>query len=138
MELKLNEKRKKRMIKGKIWLNTFPADTPLKKIYKLYRKKYNLPPDVAVLELIHMGYPFTEEYYLNIHKSYVAMIEAKKRIIVERKKQMEDDEDSDETFYYIAGYTAGGFPYGITWEEYYKSQDVQKENEVIDDDDDVW
>ena len=24
---------------------------------------------------------------------------------------------SDETFAFIAGYTAGGFPYGITWEE---------------------
>lgn len=26
-------------------------------------------------------------------------------------------EDQDETFYYIAGYTSGGAPYGITWEE---------------------
>ena len=23
----------------------------------------------------------------------------------------------DETFFYIAGYTSGGAPYGITWEE---------------------
>jgi hypothetical protein len=25
--------------------------------------------------------------------------------------------DSDETFAYIAGYTSGGAPYGVTWEE---------------------
>jgi len=25
--------------------------------------------------------------------------------------------ESDEYFAYIAGYTDGGFPYGITWEE---------------------
>lgn len=25
--------------------------------------------------------------------------------------------DSDETFYFIAGYTSGGAPYGITWDE---------------------
>lgn len=25
--------------------------------------------------------------------------------------------DSDETFYYIAGYTDGGAPFGVTWEE---------------------
>ena len=25
--------------------------------------------------------------------------------------------DSDENFYYIAGYTSGGAPYGITWEQ---------------------
>ena len=27
------------------------------------------------------------------------------------------ESDSDECFAYIAGYTEGGFPYGITWEE---------------------
>jgi len=27
------------------------------------------------------------------------------------------DEDSDEYFYYIAGYTSNGVPFGITWEE---------------------
>lgn len=25
--------------------------------------------------------------------------------------------DKDDTFYYIAGYTSGGAPYGVTWEE---------------------
>ena len=25
--------------------------------------------------------------------------------------------DQDDTFYYIAGYTSGGAPYGVTWEE---------------------
>lgn len=36
------------------------------------------------------------------------------------KKQQEYEDNlfgSDETFAFIAGYTAGGFPYGITWEE---------------------
>lgn len=28
--------------------------------------------------------------------------------------------EQDEIFYFIAGYTEGGFPYGITWEEYYR------------------
>lgn len=27
-------------------------------------------------------------------------------------------EESDETFAYIAGYTSGGVPYGVTWEEW--------------------
>lgn len=26
--------------------------------------------------------------------------------------------DSDDTFYYIAGYTSGGAPYGVTSEEF--------------------
>lgn len=40
-----------------------------------------------------------------------------------RRKQKKQEVDvldipeQDETFYYIAGYTSGGMPYGITWEE---------------------
>ena len=48
--------------------------------------------------------------------------------ILARKKRREEkisgelypsifSEDSDETFSFIAGYTSGGCPYGITWEE---------------------
>lgn len=28
-----------------------------------------------------------------------------------------DNQESDEYFYYIAGYTSNGVPFGITWEE---------------------
>ena len=39
-----------------------------------------------------------------------------------KRKKINQDVDepvfeSDEYFAYIAGYTDGGFPYGITWEE---------------------
>lgn len=34
----------------------------------------------------------------------------------------EDWPDQDEHFYFIAGYTEGGFPYGITWEEHEREQ----------------
>lgn len=38
-----------------------------------------------------------------------------------RKKKKEVFEDnlfeSDDTFAFIAGYTSGGAPYGVTWEE---------------------
>ncbi|WP_298273485.1 hypothetical protein [Geobacter sp.] len=44
-----------------------------------------------------------------------------------RRRKTWDEEllclpDSDEQFAYIAGYTEGGFPYGITWEEHWASQ----------------
>lgn len=45
-----------------------------------------------------------------------------------RKKRTESNSESaemleqDENFYFIAGYTDGGFPYGITWEEYEAEQ----------------
>jgi hypothetical protein len=28
------------------------------------------------------------------------------------------DEDTNENFAFIAGYTAGGYPYGVPWEEW--------------------
>jgi ribosomal protein S18 acetylase RimI-like enzyme len=37
---------------------------------------------------------------------------------IKRHKQNKDfEEDSDDTFHFIAGYTDGGAPFGITWEE---------------------
>lgn len=35
--------------------------------------------------------------------------------------------DSDEHFAYIAGYTEGGFPYGITWDEMRGMEKAEKE-----------
>lgn len=40
------------------------------------------------------------------------------------------DEDSDETFAYIVGYTSGGAPYGVTWEQW---EDEEEENNQSDD-----
>ena len=34
-----------------------------------------------------------------------------------KKNEMSEIFDSDEVFAFIAGYTSGGVPYGITWEE---------------------
>ncbi|SDL25080.1 hypothetical protein [Natronincola ferrireducens] len=48
-----------------------------------------------------------------------------------RKKQEEnfnDYIDSDENFYFIVGYTSGGAPYGITWEEASKDGLIEKDS----------
>lgn len=34
-----------------------------------------------------------------------------------QKNDIADYPEQDGTFYYIAGYTSGGAPYGVTWEE---------------------
>ncbi len=34
-----------------------------------------------------------------------------------KRKRQEPGIDQDDNFAYIAGYTPGGFPYGITWAE---------------------
>ena len=40
---------------------------------------------------------------------------AKRKAI--NKQAVENNIDQDDTFFYIAGYTSGGAPYGVTWEE---------------------
>lgn len=48
-----------------------------------------------------------------------------------RKKKSEIFEDklfeSDDTFAFIAGYTSGGVPYGVTWEEMEEMERRDKE-----------
>ncbi|WP_110931037.1 hypothetical protein [Paenibacillus bouchesdurhonensis] len=42
----------------------------------------------------------------------------KKRKQVDQKMDSNGLIEQDENFYFIVGYTDGGVPYGITWEEY--------------------
>lgn len=48
-----------------------------------------------------------------------------------RKKKQNEIEysfyESDETFAFIAGYTSGGVPYGVTWEEMEEIERKEKE-----------
>ena len=37
-----------------------------------------------------------------------------------------DYSDSDETFCFIAGYTLGGVPFGVTWEEIGKQENNKR------------
>ena len=43
-----------------------------------------------------------------------------------------DNQESDEYFYFIAGYTSNGVPYGITWEQ--AIEDGLIEHKELDDD----
>ena len=47
-----------------------------------------------------------------------------------RKQQVElQPFDQDEYFYFIAGYTSGGAPYGITWEQARKDGLIERYDE---------
>ena len=50
----------------------------------------------------------------------------------EEKKQGKRDDfeiESDETFADIVGYTSGGTPYGVTWEQWEQFEIAEKERE---------
>lgn len=96
-------------------------------IIKAYRKKFAVDRMKAVEELQLLGVSLTKEQIDREKAAVRAYQEAQRAKKAKRKRKREQErmqkegllflEDQDDTFYYIAGYTSGGAPYGVTWEE---------------------
>lgn len=54
-----------------------------------------------------------------------------------KRKEIEDMALLEEGFYFVAGYTSSGMPFGMTWEEAYEAGLVEEDlsDEKIDDTD---
>lgn len=82
-----------------------------------------------------LGVKLDPEYVQRVRSSEQSRIEARRRERERRKAAAtpaEFDGDSDERFAYIAGYTAWGFPYGVTWEEMERSEGEPWESNAVD------
>uniref|UniRef100_UPI00286F8854 hypothetical protein n=1 Tax=Anaerosporobacter sp. TaxID=1872529 RepID=UPI00286F8854 len=111
------EKRENRLRKAKQWITTYNG-TP-KKITSNYKKRFHVDVMTAVKDLQAIGVEFTQEYLDAVKKSEEARLR-QLHLQKEKKRQQELDDiyaDSDDNFAFIAGYTSGGAPYGITWDE---------------------
>ena len=68
-----------------------------------------------------MGVELDSIYVRKLGQTVEGQIKANQRRKLEKQKEDELFNNkypgSDENFYFIAGYTSGGMPYGITWEE---------------------
>lgn len=109
----MSKAREKRLREARKWYEEqgFNDDSH---IVKAYRKRFNVDNNCAMKELCMLNVlsPEKQKAYEDILKAKAA----KKR----KKKQPEpeyDDLFQDDTFYFIAGYTSGGAPYGMTWDE---------------------
>lgn len=110
-------KREVRLRKAKRWLTTYNG-TP-KKIASHYRKRSHVDILTALQDLQTIGVEFTQEYLDAVKKGEEARIH--QLHLQKEAKQLYDlyfyaDSDSDLAF--IAGYTSGGAPYGVTWDDY--------------------
>lgn len=110
-------RRRQRLVVAKDWAQTYRG----KNMVKGYRKYFAVDWQCAVKELQMLGYHIPEDYIKQLQMAEDGRRKAK----AERKRKREAeklgetfDMDSDEYFYYIAGYTSGGAPFGITWEEW--------------------
>jgi len=116
-----------RKAKAEKWVVEYDGTPYGGDIIKAYRKKFAVDRMKAVAELQLLGVSLTQEQidrekaavkaYQDIQKAKKAK---RKRLREQRKMQKSDIADyleQDDRFYYIAGYTSGGAPYGVTWEE---------------------
>ena len=97
------------------WVNKYSG----KNIIKSYSKWFAVDLLCALIDLRMLGVNITPGREAQILASFRVRAAEKQR----RKKAAVEAEledlyfDSDDTFAYIAGYTPGGAPYGVTWEE---------------------
>ena len=105
-------KREARLAKARQWLPTYEGT----KIVRAYRKRFCVDVTNAVRDLQELGYEFKPGYVDNLLKSEEIRLE-QQRAKKEERREPEYGPDQDDTFFYIAGYTSGGAPYGVTWDE---------------------
>jgi hypothetical protein len=107
--------RVRRLQSAEHWIPTYSG----KSIIRGYRKHYGVDWLCAIKELEMLGVPLDHERVEQLIRNVEGQIRAKQRAQLEKKNRELQAlwEDSDDTFAYIAGYTPGGFPFGITWEE---------------------
>ena len=116
-----------RKAKAEKWVSEYDGTPYGGDIIKAYRKKFAVDRMKAVEELQMLGVSLTKEQIdrekaaVKAYQDIQRAKKAKRKRLREQKRMQKDipvfHEDQDETFYYIAGYTSGGVPYGVTWEE---------------------
>jgi response regulator of citrate/malate metabolism len=107
------QKKESRIARARNWLPTYEGT----KVVRAYRKKFHVDIVCAVRELQDIGYAFHPGYVDNLLKAETARIEQLKIKKEEKRLSEEYNAWQDDRFYFIAGYTSGGAPYGVTWEE---------------------
>lgn len=103
-----------RLQNAKTWISNYAG----KSIVKAYSKWFGVDLLCALKELELLGHKIDEKYKQEVTLSLEARQLDRKKL--KEKKRMDLDVEwpiGDETFYFIAGYTSNGFPFGITHEE---------------------
>ncbi|MHB8862415.1 MAG: hypothetical protein ACYC6N_08425 [Pirellulaceae bacterium] len=95
------------------------ANYPGKNIVRGYHKWFGVDLLCAIAELRLLGVTVDRAYELQVRQTVdgLAAYRQRKRLKRASVDSLESATDCDGRFAYIAGYTAGGMPFGVTWEE---------------------
>jgi hypothetical protein len=99
-----------------------------KNLAKGYSNWFGVDLLCAIVELEMLGYKFKKSYKDQVKQS-IAARQKQKELRKREKEQLEDFED--DMFYFIAGYTENGVPFGITREEMEDKYDERSTTEFI-------
>jgi len=105
-----------RLSSARHWLAKQEGRTP-RQIAKSYRKWYGVDWTCAIKELTELGINFDQGWITELTRNLEGQIQSRQKRKLAEEIKMDWLGDSDDQFAFIAGYTPGGFPYGITWEE---------------------
>ncbi|HBV97645.1 MAG: hypothetical protein JL50_03620 [Peptococcaceae bacterium BICA1-7] len=126
-------KRPARLQAAKHWLPLYTG----KNIVRGYAKHFAVDLLCAVKELELLGYQISAQYIEQLKNSIEDRIRQRKEPKrINRDKEIAMLFESDDQFFYIAGYTLGGAPYGVTWEEM-KFDRSDSSVDSVDDEDEV-
>ena len=111
------ERKEARLRKGKQWLLTYTGSP--KKMKKHYRERFHVDAVTAAKDLQELGVNYTQEQLDQIKQAEEQRLRQRRmeREAKEREQLAELYEECDDRFAFIAGYTDGGAPYGVMWEE---------------------
>ena len=94
-------------------------------IVKAYRKRFDVSRISAMKELCMLGVLSPEK-----QKTYEEYLQKRREKFSRKKPGKEFNPDQDDYFSFIAGYTSGGAPYGITWEQEEKIREGEAEEDT--------
>jgi len=90
-----------------------------KQIVRGYRRWFGVDLLCAIDELWLLGVKVDREYESQVRRTLDCRAASRRQKKLSRAavEPLESTRECDGTFAYIAGYTSGGMPFGITWEE---------------------
>jgi len=126
--------KEQRLAAAEKWIPTYKG----KNLVKGYSNWFGVDKLCAIHELELLGQKIDPDYKDQIYKLEIEK-EDEKQANFEEPADFEVEsfntwQDSD--FYFIAGYTSGGVPYGITWEEYEREYKEDEDGIELEEDND--
>ena len=108
------ERREQRLRKARQWALTYTGTH----LVRDYRKRFKVDVTCALEDMKTIGELSPEKLETMKHAEEIRLQKKREQRDLEQEQAFHDRfPDSDDTFFYIAGYTPGGAPYGVTWEE---------------------